>query len=463
MLKRIHKIIRNIVMFVLVMLLGTQGVIINGTATESENSENNIKTSINELLNVDQYLFLDTDKPYVDSAISYLINADTGQVLYNDDADYPWEVYSVSKVLSAYVILDEMKMNPEKYNWETTIVAEGRPVLVSYEYTFSNLTLWEGYEYTLRELFESLMIKSSNSATMLIGQYMFGSEKAFVEAIRKKVQDLNLKNTTIYTSTGLSKADLLYYGYDDLEDGENLMTAEDVAFLTKSIIETYPQILEISSMPIATFGTLTGEPYEYTATNWLLPGYEYGYEGVDGFKTGAALSEYTSNVVFTAEIDDVRLIGVILGARNSDIRSENAIQLLDYGYKYVQHKTFVSTKSLLFGDGTVDLKYAAKNKISVAVSEDFVLSTSYEKLDPTFIFVPTNSKYDEKHDAFLGEIKAGEVLGYITVNYKDLSFITDTTEEQYSVEVIATEDIGKGFFLFHGFEWIGDRIKEIFS
>jgi len=429
----------------------------------TNNNTAEIGTSINELLDVDKFLFLDTDKPYIDASVSYLINADTGQVLYNDDGDYPMDVLSISKTLSAYVILDEMKKNPEKYNWETKIKAEGNIVLISYESNFSNLALYEDSEYTLRELFEGMMIKSSNSATMLIGKYMFGGEKQFVDVIRKKATDLNLKHTEMYTSTGLNKNDLLEYGYDDLEDGNNRMTAEDVAFLTKKIIEDYPIILEITSKSTSVFGTLTDAPFEYGATNWLLPGFKYGYDGVTGLKTGADLMEYTSNVVFTAEKNGVKLIGVILGARDSDIRSEGAIQLLDYGFNLLVHKTLISKESKLFGNGTVKMKFADKKTLAVTVANDFVISTSHEDLHPNYIFVPTNTKYNKDYNAFEGEIKAGEVLGYITVTFSDLSFLTDKNTEHYSVDVIAAEDIGHGFFVFNGFEWVLDSLKRSFA
>ena len=424
--------------------------------------EKEVKTTINELLNVDQYLFLKTDRPYIDSKVSYLINADTGQVLYDDDGDFPLPILSVSKTLSAYVILDEMKKNPEKYNWDTRIKAVGKPVLVSYEYNFSNLSLYENQEYTLRELFEGIMIKSANSATMLVGQEMFGSEKQFVAALRQKAQELNLKKTEIYTSTGLAPEDLIPFGYDDLEPGINKMSAEDISYLTIRLLKDYPEILEITSKPGGVFATLTDEPFEYDATNGLLPGYEYEYAGVTGLKTGADLYEYTSNIVFTANRNGVNLIGVILGSRDSDIRSQDAINLMEYGFNLLHHKHFITSETKLFNDGTLRVKFASKNKVHVTVAQDLVLSTSFDDLKPTFMFVPTNVKYNAKYDAFEGEIKTGEVLGYITVNYGDLNFLTETTAEHYHVDVVATEDVGKGFFIFNGFEYIIDRIKDIF-
>jgi len=437
-----------------------RGQVVSALSINNQNikTDGDVKSSIDELVNVQQYLFLSTDKPHIEAPVSYLINATTGQVLYDDDGDYEMDILSVSKILSAYVILDEMKRQEQKYNWETRIKATGNIVAISYDVNFSNIELVEDEEYTLRELFEAMMIKSSNAATMLIGREFFGDEKRFVEATRKKAEELNLKHTTMITSTGLNKDDLSSYGYGNLEDGNNRMTAEDVSFLTMKIIAEYPDILAVTSKPRSTFGNLTNEVIDYETTNWLLPGFEHGYEGVTGFKTGADLMEFTSNVVFTAERNGVRLIGVILGAKNAKVRSEGAITLLEYGFNLLDHKAVVTQDSMLFETGTVNMKYASRNKLPVTVAQDLVLSTSYDELTPQYMFVPTNKKYNPKYDAFEGAVKKGEVLGYITVNYQDLAFLTDGSREHYSVDVIAARDVGNGFFLFNFIEWIADSI-----
>ena len=136
-----------------------------------------------------------------------LINGDTGQILYSEDGEYPLPIYSVTKVLAAYVILDKLKENKPDFTLDTRIVAEGRPVLVSYEYGISNLSLIEGQEYTVRELLDSVMIHSANASTMLLAQYIAGGEQQFVELIRVKAAELGLKQTSVYSSTGLDKAD----------------------------------------------------------------------------------------------------------------------------------------------------------------------------------------------------------------------------------------------------------------
>jgi D-alanyl-D-alanine carboxypeptidase (penicillin-binding protein 5/6) len=441
------------------IVLPTSGYVAQAASQHGVVQETDVKSSIDDLFSGEKSLFLPTEQPNIDAPVAYLINANTGQVLFDDDGDYEMDILSVSKILSAYVILDEMKQAPEKYNWDTRIRATGSVVAVSYDPNFSNIELERDAEYTIRELFEAMMIKSSNAATMLLGREFFGDEKAYVAKMREKASELNLKHTTMKTSTGLNKADLKDYGYTDLEEGNNQMSAEDVAFLTMQIIRDYPTILDVTRKPRSTFGSLTSEPVTYEATNWLLPGFEHGYDGVSGFKTGADLMEYTSNIVFTAERDGVALIGVILGARNAATRSEGAISLMEYGFARLIHKPLITEESQLFDDGTVKLKYAGSNRLPVTVAHDFTLSTSYSDLTPEYVFVPTNKKYNPKYDAFEGSIQKGEVLGYITVEYEDLAFLSADTEEHYSVDVIAASDVGNGFFLFNFIESIIDAVQ----
>lgn len=429
-------------------------------AVTTQNNISDTKTRINDLLDTDDLLFLKAELPILDAKASFLLNADTGQVLHSEDGEIAVPMLSVTKALSAYVILDKLKEGSDKFTWDTKIKAEGKPVLVSYEYGFSNVSLYEGSEYSVRELFEAMMINSANGVTMLLAEYIAGSEKEFVELMKQKANSLGLKQVEIYTSTGLTKSDLVSFGYEDLDMGENKMSPANLAFMTTSLLKEYPEVLSITSKTKSTFAALTENPFEYETTNALLPSLKYEYGGVTGLKTGGDIYDYTSSIIFTATQNDINLIGVILGGRNSDVRAEESKKLLDYGFKTLQHKTFIDETSVLFSDGTVKIKYGNKAKMAVTVDKKFVLSTSFNDLKPKFEFIPTNSKYNKKKNVFEGQFRKGEVLGKVVVTFEDLVFLTDTTEEKYSVNLIANEDIENGFFLLNGFDWLKDKIFE---
>ncbi|MGL5042966.1 MAG: D-alanyl-D-alanine carboxypeptidase family protein [Culicoidibacterales bacterium] len=452
-------IIKGIMIFVAACTLNVSHETFNATTA----AEPKIKTSIKELLDEPEKLFLSSEAPYIDSKASFLMNRDTGQVIYTEDGEYPLPVLSITKALAAYVIFDKLAENKPEFTMETKIKAKGRPVLVSYEYNFSNVSLYEGENYTVRELLDAIMINSANGALMLVGEFIAGSEAKFVNLMREKVKSLGLKQTTVYTSTGLDKADLVEYGYVDLEDGVNSMSSADVAYMVMQFSKDYPEILTITSKAKGIFATLTSDPIEYDTTIALLNGQKYFYAGVNGFKTGGDIPDYTSTIVFTATVNDINLVGVILGAKNSEIRSEEVHKLLDYGYKSIFYKTVITPENKLFNETSkIPVKYGDKKAVTVAVDRKMMLASSYENLNAELYFTPTNEKYSKKYEALTGIIRKGEIIGKISVPYNDLNFLTGTEEESYTVNVIAMEDINNGFYLFSWAEKVGDTFKELF-
>lgn len=442
---------------------------IEATENIKEGVTENTKTSINDLLHTSDMLISPVDYPVFDgTSYKVLINGESGQVLYSDGADTPFAIYSVTKALAVFVIMDKLKEKNPEFTLQTEIPATGRPVLVSYEHGFSNLSLIEGQGYTVEELLDSIIIHSANASTMLVGEYITktfgnnGGELEFVQMMNEKAETIGLKHSSIFTSTGLDKNDLLSLGYGELNDGVNQMSASDVAFMTMKILDDYPELTEISKKTRGTFGVLTEEPYEYETTVALLPGEEYAYDGVNGLKTGGDIFEYTSSIVFTAEKDGTELIGVISGSRNPDVRSTEAHTLLNFAFNTLDHQTVLTKESLLFGTGTVKTKYTWGSSLAVEVEDDFILSysKSYTDFQPDLIFIPTNNKYVASKNSFKGPIKKGEILGKIVVPYEDLTFLTDKDVTEYSVNVIAKEDTKNGFFLFNMFEWIFDKLRK---
>ena len=234
--------------------------------------------------------------------------------------------------------------------------------------------------------------------------------------------------------------------------------------MTMQFMQDYPTIVETTKKTSAMFGELTDEPYEYDSTVAILPGNEFGYEGVTGLKTGGDIFDYTASIVFTAVRGDVNLIGVIIGSRNTDIRNVEAIDLLDFGFNTLDHTKVIDEQTILFEKGTVKTKYTLDRKVPVTVEKPLILSHSkVDEFKTNVKFIPTNSKYNSKKNAFNGPIRKGEVLGKLVVNYEDLSFITDKTNQEYSVNVIATEDSKDGFVIFNMFEWIADKVSSNFK
>ena len=136
----------------------------------------------------------------------------------------------------------------------------------------------------------------------------------FVEKMNEKAQKIGMKNTAFYNCSGASAVSFegLYTpeGFD--ANGSNTATARDLATMVFHLINEHPEVLEFTNQPKVT--AMEGTPYEETfeTYNYSLPGAKYGFEGVDGLKTGSGPSS-AFNYIATAKQGDTRLIEVILG------------------------------------------------------------------------------------------------------------------------------------------------------
>lgn len=275
----------------------------------------------------------DNFKVNADGAI--LLDADTGQILYEQNANSALGLASMSKLMTVYILLDHIRA--DKIKWEDTYTVSKRVHELSMDMNLGNVMLEEGRAYTIRELYESILIFSANASTVGIAEFIAGNEADFLPLIDKKASDLQLEHYHFVNVTGLNNSDLQGHhvpgtGVND----ENVMSAKDVAKVGYSIMKDYPEIVEVTKLPRKVFGAGTSSVVEMTSWNYMLPGFLYEYEGVDGLKTGNTLFAGQC-FIGTVKRDDQRLIAVVLNARDKDGNSNyegrfgTTKQLFDYG------------------------------------------------------------------------------------------------------------------------------------
>ena len=174
----------------------------------------------------------------------------------------------------------------------------------------SSLELKEGESFTVNELLEALMVVSANDATYALAKYVAGSEEAFVNMMNDKAKSLGLNNTIYFNSTGLPEGEI-----------QNMMSPRDIFILSRHIINKYPEILSLTTIP---YIEIPSRGYKEQNTNPLLN----EIIGVDGLKTGFTNKAgyclvSTVNVHGTTNQDEnFRLIGIVMGTKNEDKRKE---------------------------------------------------------------------------------------------------------------------------------------------
>ena len=219
----------------------------------------------------------------VDAAI--LIDAETGKILYEKNADKALGIASMTKMMTEYLLFEAIEDG--KITWDQQYSVTDYTYRISQNRVLSNVPLRQDGSYSIRELYEAMAIYSANAATIGIAETIAGTEENFVKLMNEKAEEMGLKDYKIVNSTGLNNADLL--GMHPASTGatdENVMPAKSVATLAYYLMKDYPEVLDTTKIAKKTFREGTDDAIEMSNWNWMLPGLVYEYEGVDGLKTG---------------------------------------------------------------------------------------------------------------------------------------------------------------------------------
>ena len=209
-----------------------------------------------------------------------LIDAETGKVLYEKNADQLLGVASMSKMMTEYIVLEAIEEG--KIHWDQKVrINEFIHRLSSPNLGLSTVGLTQDEEYTVKELYDSMVIHSANASTVALAELLAGSEANFVKMMNEKAEELGLQDYHFVNSTGLNNSDMLggHPEGTDVND-ENKMSARATAQLAYRLLKDYPEVLQTASQPVLEFRGV-----EYKNFNWMLPGLIFEYDGVDGLKT----------------------------------------------------------------------------------------------------------------------------------------------------------------------------------
>ena len=234
-----------------------------------------------------------------------LIEQGSGRVLYEKNADERVPIASITKVMT--LLLTFEAVHDGRLTMET-------PVPVSehaYHMGGSQIWLEPGEHFTLDEMIKAICVSSDNDAAVAVAELVGGSEPVFVEQMNARAAALGMEQTTFRNACGL-----------DAEG--HLSTARDVAVMSRTILNTCPEVLHYTGIWT---DTLRGGQTQLVNTNKLLR----RYEGITGLKTGTTGGAGIC-ISASATRNGLSLIAVILGAPSSADRFAAATTLLDYGF-----------------------------------------------------------------------------------------------------------------------------------
>ena len=267
----------------------------------------------------------------IDASAAMMVDASTGQVLYAQNVNKKLPVASISKLLTVAVIHDELKQNAIMAN--TKVKVSSDIAAIANDPNYSAIGVQQGASYTVKELLNAAMVKSADGATLALASADGSSMEEFNLRMAQKAKEIGLKNYTIVNPVGLTNGDLKDLKFPQYSDkAENAMTARDVAILSRYLIRTYPQLLQVTAQKQANFFITKNKTVQATNLNKMLPGDQYAVKGVkiDGLKTGTSDAAGAS-FVSTGTYRGHRIITVVLHAngKNKDARFTATQELYD--------------------------------------------------------------------------------------------------------------------------------------
>ncbi len=247
----------------------------------------------------------------ISAPAAILMEASTGTVIWEKDADTRYHPASVTKIMTLILIFDAL--NEGKISLDDTVTTSEYAASMGGSQVF----LEPGETQTVDTMIKCIAVASANDACVAMAEHIWGSEAEFVNQMNERAKGLGMTNTHFENCNGLDT------------DG-HMTTARDIALMSRELITKYPKIHEYSMiwMENITHTTAKGtKEFGLTNTNKLVRQYEYA----TGLKTGStSLAKYC--VSATAEKDGVELIAVILAAPDYKVRFADATRLLNYGF-----------------------------------------------------------------------------------------------------------------------------------
>ena len=337
------------------------------------------------------------------------VEVSTGKVLYEQDAQKPASIASISKLLSVYLVYEALEKG--EIQLDTMVDISDYPYSLTANTELSNVNL-DVRSYSVSDLLNASLITSSNSAIIALAEKIAGSEAAFVDKMKAKVAEWGITDTTIVNTSGLDNSDLgenIYPG--SKPDDSNQFSALDVAIIARRLILDYPQVLNITSLNAYDFGG-----YTYYSTNQMLSDGTHARGGVDGLKTGTSNSAGSSFVATTTQAN-MRIITVVLnatdGLTNSDNRFVETNNLMNYVYNNYSAITLVK-KGEAFENSSVKLFNGTKaSSPAVATADLLAIQKNTSEQPVTATFTSNQIEFD-------APITSGTVVGQLKIVDNDL-------------------------------------------
>ena len=351
------------------------------------------------------------EAPQLAASAYILVDASTGSIIVEHNADQQLPPASLTKMMSSYLVADAIEKGQ---------IGEDAMVPISvkaWKMGGSRMFVKEGTEVPVIDLLRGVIVQSGNDATVALAEYVSGSEDAFVNLMNDTAARLGMAATHYENSTGWPA------------EG-HLTTAKDLAILARAIIKDHPRHYEIYSEKYFHYNSIR-QPNR----NLLL----FRDPSVDGLKTGHTdAAGYC--LVASGKRESTRLIAAVMGTNSESARANETQKLLEYGFRYYKTTPLYQAGQEL----SVQRVWAGKtDKVRLGLGKDITLTLPMGREQGMQAAMQVN-------ETIKAPITAGQELGTLTVTLDGQTIV--------SQPIVALEAVEQAGF----FARLWDNIKLFF-
>jgi D-alanyl-D-alanine carboxypeptidase (penicillin-binding protein 5/6) len=351
-----------------------------------------------------------------------LIDANTGHILVENNADMPLPPASLVKMMTTYIVSNEIAAGRMSKD-EMVLISDNAWEKGGAKTDGSTMFLNPRTRVSVSDLMSGVIIQSGNDASIALAEHISGDEIAFADVMNHQASLLGMDSTQYFNATGLP--------YEGM-----VSTARDLSLLARAIIQDHPEHYSIYSEKYFKYNNIN-QPNR----NRLL----WRDSSVDGLKTGHTNAAGYC-LVSSAKRRDMRLISVVMGTDSEKARTRETQKLLSYGFRHYDTKTIYSTGDIIKENAKV--WYGEEEFLNLTIAENVTLTLprgAQKKLS-------ANILVDEQIKA---PIAAGQELGRLQVSLND-EILIDTA-------LVAKKDVAQSGLFSRFVDWILLFITQLMS
>ena len=351
-------------------------------------------------------VFAVEDELEVDAKASIIVESNSGKILYEDNAHKKNYPASVTKILTAIVVLENCELD------DTAVVTSSAVSNIPSGYVLA--PLFVGEEMKIKDLLYALMLKSANDAAYVLAEHVGGSVDGFSDMMNKKAEEIGCKNSHFVNPNGIHNENHYTTAYDMYLISKYAMENEDFEKIVSTYQYTLPETNKYKN----------NDRVMKNTNIFVNPNSKYYDKDIKGIKTGTT-TQAGNCLITDIKKDDFDVITVVLGAETSDSKFTETSKMINYAFDNYTFSEFRKKEDVIT---SINVEKATKEteSLNLLISDDIKVinnvKTNLDEIEPEIVI----------NDNIVAPISKGTELGTVKYNVDGI---------EYSAKLVAENDV----------------------